>query len=100
MRIAQLAPTYERVPPAAYGGTELVVHLLTEELVRRGHDVTLFATADSTTTARLAGVAASPHRYGDPNGIRHPEHVHLANVQAAFRAAAGGAFDVVHNHAG
>ena len=44
MRIAQLAPTYERVPPRTYGGTELVVHLLTEELVRRGNDVTLFAT--------------------------------------------------------
>jgi glycosyltransferase involved in cell wall biosynthesis len=100
VRIGQLAPTYERVPPTAYGGTELVVHLLTEELVRRGHDVTLFATADSATSARLAGVAAGPHRYGDPNGIRHPEHVHLANVQAAFRAAAAGAFDVVHNHAG
>ena len=49
MRIAQLAPTYERVPPRAYGGTELIVHLVTEELVARGHDVTLFASGDSIT---------------------------------------------------
>src|SRR5579884_3541532 len=53
VRIAQLAPPFERVPPACYGGTERVVHALTEELVRRGHDVTLFASGDSTTSARL-----------------------------------------------
>ncbi|HVD02224.1 MAG TPA: glycosyltransferase, partial [Candidatus Dormibacteraeota bacterium] len=47
MRIAQLAPLWVRVPPQRYGGTERVVHVLTEELVRRGHDVTLFATGDS-----------------------------------------------------
>lgn len=47
MRIAQVAPLGERVPPLTYGGTELVVGLLTNELVQRGHDVTLFATADS-----------------------------------------------------
>src|SRR6202008_1667520 len=53
MRIAQVAPPFESVPPAPYGGTERVVSLLTEELVRRGHDVTLFASGDSLTTARL-----------------------------------------------
>ena len=101
MRIAQLAPTYERVPPAAYGGTELIVHLLTEELVRRGHDVTLFASGDSTTSARLVSVTPQAVRYGDPmNGLRHAEYLQLANVQACFRAAETGAFDVVHNHAG
>jgi glycosyltransferase involved in cell wall biosynthesis len=100
IRIAQLAPTYERVPPSGYGGTELIVHLLTEELVRRGHDVTLFATGDSITRARLASVTGGPNRYGEPGGLRHPEHVHLANAQACFRAAAEGAFDLVHNHAG
>lgn len=51
MRIAQVAPLYEAVPPRLYGGTERVVHHLTEELVRRGHDVTLFASGDSTTSA-------------------------------------------------
>ena len=49
MRIAQIAPLWERVPPPAYGGTELVVGLLTDELVKRGHDVTLFASGDSIT---------------------------------------------------
>src|SRR5438093_13729991 len=53
MRIAQLAPPLERVPPPCYGGTERVIHTLTEELVRRGHDVTLFASGDSETSARL-----------------------------------------------
>jgi glycosyl transferase family 4 len=53
MRIAQVAPLYESVPPALYGGTERVVAWLTEELVRRGHEVTLFASGDSQTSARL-----------------------------------------------
>jgi glycosyltransferase involved in cell wall biosynthesis len=53
MRIAQVAPPFESVPPTRYGGTERVVSTLTEALVRRGHDVTLFATRDSQTTARL-----------------------------------------------
>jgi glycosyltransferase involved in cell wall biosynthesis len=101
MRIAQLAPTYERVPPAAYGGTEHIVHLLTEELVRRGHDVTLYATGNSQTAARLRSVTPQPVRYGDwSDGLRHAEHLHLANVQACFIDAAKGDFDIVHNHAG
>jgi len=100
MRIAQLAPIYERVPPRTYGGTELVVHLLTEELIRRGHEVTLFASGDSITSARLMAVTQRPHRYGDANGLRHPEYVQLANAQACFRAAARGTFDLIHNHAG
>ena len=56
MRIAQVAPIYEPVPPRLYGGTERVVSYLTEELVRRGHDVTLFASGDSRTAARLVAV--------------------------------------------
>ena len=58
MRIAQVAPLWEAVPPVGYGGTERVVSYLTEELVRRGHDVTLFATGDSRTTAKLVPVVA------------------------------------------
>ena len=102
MRIAQLAPTFERVPPRAYGGTELIVHHVTEELVARGHDVTLFATGDSQTAARLRSVTPFPRRYGEPaaDGLVHAEYVQLANAQAAFLAAADGEFDVVHNHAG
>src|SRR5581483_3366026 len=56
MRIAVLAPLVESVPPALYGGTERVVSVLTEQLVRRGHEVTLFASGDSTTAARLVPV--------------------------------------------
>jgi glycosyltransferase involved in cell wall biosynthesis len=101
LRIAQLAPTYERVPPAAYGGTELVVHLITEELVRRGHDVTLFASGDSRTSARLRSVTPAPFRYGDVvDGVRHAEYLQLANAQACFLEAAAGEYDIVHNHAG
>jgi glycosyltransferase involved in cell wall biosynthesis len=101
MRIAQLAPTYERVPPRTYGGTELVVNMITEELVRRGHDVTLFATGDSETTARLRSVTASPARYGEfTDGLGHAEYLQLANAQACFHAERRGDFDVVHNHAG
>ena len=101
MRIAQLAPTYESVPPAAYGGTELVVHLITEELVRRGHDVTLFASGDSQTSARLRSVTPAPFRYGDVvDGVRHAEYLQLANAQACFLDAAAGEYDIVHNHAG
>ena len=61
MRIAQIAPLAEPVPPEKYGGTERVVSLLTEELVRRGHEVTLFASGDSQTAARLVA--------GDPGGV-------------------------------
>src|SRR5438094_7622223 len=53
MRIAQVAPLYESVPPQQYGGTERVVSYLTEELVRQGHEVTLFASGDSVTQAQL-----------------------------------------------
>lgn len=60
MRIAQIAPLWERVPPLGYGGTELVVSLLTDELVRRGHEVTLFASGDSITLAKLQSVGIEP----------------------------------------
>jgi glycosyltransferase involved in cell wall biosynthesis len=102
MRIAQVAPTYERVPPRTYGGTEMIVQLVTDELVARGHDVTLFATGDSVTSATLRSVTPVAQRYGESSGDgpAHAEYLHLANVQAAFLAAAEGRFDVVHSHAG
>jgi hypothetical protein len=53
MRIAQVAPLYERVPPLYYGGTERIVFYLTEELIKQGHEVTLFASGDSLTKGRL-----------------------------------------------
>lgn len=102
MRIAQVAPTYERVPPRTYGGTELIVQLVTDELVARGHEVTLYASGNSATAATLHSVTPVAQRYGEPSGDgpSHAEYVHLANVQAAFLAAADGRFDIVHSHAG
>jgi glycosyltransferase involved in cell wall biosynthesis len=101
MRIAQLAPTYERVPPTTYGGTELVVALITDELVRRGHDVTLYASGDSETSAELRSVTPRAVRYGEvADGVRHAEYFQLVNAQRCFVDAAAGEFDVIHNHAG
>jgi hypothetical protein len=57
MKIAQIAPLAERVPPRLYGGSERIVSYLTEELVRQGHEVTLFASGDSRTAARLVPCA-------------------------------------------
>ena len=77
MRIAQVAPLYESVPPKLYGGTERVVSYLTEELVQLGHEVTLFASGDSETKAKL--VAACPRalwRDGDCKETL-PHHVRL-----------------------
>src|SRR5260370_14641113 len=62
LRIAQLAPLYERIPPKLYGGTERVVSYITEELVRRGHLVTLFASGESETAAVLAPGCPQPLR--------------------------------------
>ena len=101
MRIAQLAPTYERVPPATYGGTELVVGLITEELVRRGHDVTLYASGDSETSADLRSITSRAVRYGEVvDGVRHAEYYQLVNAQVCYADAEAGEFDIVHNHAG
>ncbi len=94
MRIAQVAPLYESVPPKYYGGTERVVSNLTEELVRRGHEVTLFASGDSETAARL--VAATPRSLRlDKSCIDSVAHHILLIEQVAQRARE---FDVIHYH--
>jgi glycosyltransferase involved in cell wall biosynthesis len=95
MQIAQIAPLWERVPPPAYGGTELIVSLLSDELVRRGHEVTLFATGDSVTLARLDAIAPKSLRI---QGIsqadaRIYEAMHLSNVYSKASH-----FDVIHSH--
>ncbi|HTH59964.1 MAG TPA: glycosyltransferase family 4 protein [Paraburkholderia sp.] len=94
MRIAQIAPLYERVPPVAYGATERVVHYLTEALVADGHDVTLFASGDSLTSARLVACCERAlwrdARVDDTLG----HHVRLLET-VAQRAAD---FDVLHFH--
>lgn len=93
MRIAQIAPLFESVPPKLYGGTERVVSTLTNELVRRGHDVTLFATADSQTSARLVPMAATGTRIG---GARDPLALHIAMIEEIYASASD--FDVIHSH--
>jgi glycosyltransferase involved in cell wall biosynthesis len=94
MRIAQVAPLYESVPPQLYGGTERVVSYLTEELVRMGHEVTLFASGDSQTHAKL--VAACPQSLWRNPDCREtlPHHVHLMDM--VFEDVSR--FDVIHFH--
>lgn len=94
MRVAQIAPLFEPVPPRLYGGTERVVSWLTEELVRRGHDVTLFASGDSQTGARLVapcprGLRLDPSR---PDPIA-PHVIELGQATARARE-----FDLMHSH--
>ena len=95
MRIAQVAPLCESVPPSGYGGTERVVSYLTEELVRRGHDVTLFASRDSRTRARLVSGCPRALRAAGADA-RASAFYHLAMVDEVLRRA--GAFDVLHFH--
>jgi glycosyltransferase involved in cell wall biosynthesis len=94
MRIAQVAPLIERVPPRLYGGTERVVHYLTEELVRRGHDVTLFASGDSCTSATLVAGCEQALRL-DP-GCRDPLTHHVLMLEKLRQRARH--FDIIHFH--
>jgi glycosyltransferase involved in cell wall biosynthesis len=94
MRIAQVAPLYESVPPKYYGGTERVVSYLTEELVRQGHKVTLFASGDSETKARL--VAACPRSLRLDKRCQDQMSHHLVMLEHVFECAAD--FDIVHFH--
>jgi glycosyltransferase involved in cell wall biosynthesis len=94
MRLAMVAPLMEPVPPPLYGGTERVVSLLTEELVRRGHAVTLFASGDSRTTAALVPCCEQGLRL-DPEVTDHVAYA-MTQVGEVYRRA--GEFDLVHNH--
>jgi glycosyltransferase involved in cell wall biosynthesis len=96
MKIAQVAPLWEQVPPTTYGGTELVVSRLTDELVRRGHDVTLFASGDSQTLARLE--AGSPRALRWDKSIK--EHVMYELLHASEVYQRAGEFDIIHSHVG
>jgi glycosyltransferase involved in cell wall biosynthesis len=93
MKIAQIAPLAESVPPKLYGGTERVVSYLTEELVRLGHDVTLFATADSETRAELAACAPRALRL---SAVQDPIPDHMLMLERVRSRAAE--FDVLHFH--
>jgi glycosyltransferase involved in cell wall biosynthesis len=96
IRIAQIAAPFESIPPARYGGTERVVSLLTEELVRDGHDVTLFASGDSTTAAHLVPTVATA-LWREP-GVSDPLVYWAITLGEVYRRAARGEFDVVHSH--
>ena len=95
MRIAQVAPLIESVPPKLYGGTERVVSYLVEELVAQGHDVTLFASGDSRTSATLVPVVPTALRLAR---CRDPVAPHVLMIERVVRQSA--AFDVVHFHMG
>ncbi len=95
MRIAQVAPLYESVPPKYYGGTERIVSYLTEELVRQGHDVTLFASGDSVTRARLVAATRRSLRL-DEHCVDHAR-APRPDARAGSRSGPG-EFDVIHFH--
>ena len=94
MKIAQISPLLESCPPRLYGGTERIVSYLTEELVRQGHNVTLFASGDSLTSARLIPFCETALRL-DPR-IKDPVPQHVVMLDRV-RALAD-AFDVLHFH--
>jgi glycosyltransferase involved in cell wall biosynthesis len=94
MRIAQIAPLYECVPPKLYGGTERIVSYLTEELVRQGHDVTLFASGDSKTSAKLVPCCDMALRLNP--SIRDPLPYHIIMMEQVRQRACE--FDILHFH--
>jgi glycosyltransferase involved in cell wall biosynthesis len=94
MRIAQVAPLYESVPPQYYGGTERVVSYLTEELVRQGHEVTLFASGDSVTKARLVAPCRRSLRL-DKHCLDKLSH-HMLELELVMKDPS--LFDIIHFH--
>jgi glycosyltransferase involved in cell wall biosynthesis len=94
MHIAQVAPLTEAVPPKLYGGTERVVSWLTEELIALGHDVTLFASGDSVTSAKLE--AMWPRALRLDGSVRDPNALHMMMLEKVYERAAD--FDVLHCH--
>jgi glycosyltransferase involved in cell wall biosynthesis len=96
MRIAQVAPLWERVPPPAYGGIELVVGLLTDELVRRGHEVTLFASGDSITLAKLESV--HPQALRLDSTVKEYGIYEMLQMSRVYEKASE--FDIIHSHVG
>jgi glycosyltransferase involved in cell wall biosynthesis len=96
MRIAQIAPIIESVPPTRYGGTERVISALTEELVKRGHEVTLFASGDSQTRAKLVSVYPRCLRESNVENIYGTNIWSLLNVGLAYQESKS--FDIIHDH--
>jgi glycosyltransferase involved in cell wall biosynthesis len=96
MRIAQVAPLTEAVPPKLYGGTERVVHWLTEELVALGNDVTLFASGDSRTSAKLD--ATWPKALRLDGSVRDPNALHMVMLERVRQKCDDEEFDFLHFH--
>ena len=96
MRIAQVAPLTEAVPPRLYGGTERVVHWLTEELVALGNDVTLFASGDSRTSAKLE--ATWPKALRLDGSVRDPNALHMVMLERVRQKCDDEEFDFLHFH--
>jgi glycosyltransferase involved in cell wall biosynthesis len=96
MKIAQIAPIIETVPPEKYGGTERVISTLTEELVKRGHDVTLFASGDSKTSAKLFSVFHTALRKANIENVYGHNIWSLLNVGIAYQMQ--DQFDIIHDH--
>ena len=94
MHIAQIAPLTEAIPPKLYGGTERVVSWLTEELIGLGHDVTLFASGDLVTSAKLEAIW--PRALRLDGSVRDPNALHMAMLERVCRNA--GDFDILHCH--
>jgi hypothetical protein len=95
VKIAQVAPLYESVPPRLYGGTERIVAHLTDALVELGHDVTLFASADARTSAKLVSVRNQAIRL-DPHPLKSDLAAHLSMLQELHLRE--DEFDVIHFH--
>lgn len=96
MRIAQIAPLRERVPPPGYGGTELVVGLLSNELVKRGHEVTLFASGDSVSLAKLEWV--HPRALCLDSTVKEHNLYEMLHLSRVYEKASE--FDLIHSHIG
>jgi glycosyltransferase involved in cell wall biosynthesis len=96
MRIAQIAPIVESVPPKKYGGTERVMHALVEELVSRGHKVTLFATGDSLTSAQLVSVFPKSLRELRARDLYHANPYTMTHIGYAYERQ--NEFDIIHDH--
>ena len=94
MHIAQVAPLTEAIPPKLYGGTERVVSWLTEELIALGHEVTLYASGDSVTSARLEAVW--PRALRLDGSVRDPQALHMLMLERVYQSATK--FDFIHCH--
>ncbi|TIU59580.1 MAG: glycosyltransferase family 4 protein, partial [Mesorhizobium sp.] len=95
MRIAHVAPLHESVPPRLYGGTERIVSYLTEGLVELGHDVTLFASGDTRTSAKLVPCRERALRL-DPRPLKSETAAHLSMLSKVRKQAQE--FDIIHFH--